>query len=716
MHEPSEEQMAIINYIIDGKNVVVDACAGSGKSTTILSAAKRMPNERFLQITYNSSLRQDVVAKASELGISNLEVHTFHSLAVKYFLPSAHTDTGLRQILNSRMLPTRPLPEYDIVVLDEAQDMSLIYYRFIRYVIGHLVNKIQILVMGDWMQGLYEFKGADTRFLTLADKIWCGFDWLQSPLFCKCTLRTSYRVTNEMAEFVNQVMLGEPRLVAQKSGGKVVYIRNSRINIERVVVFRIKQLVDGGTPPDDIFILGGSVSGPNSNIRRIENALVEANIPTHVPMNEVVDKIDERVIQGKVVFSTFHSVKGRQRKHVFVVGFDQTYFSFFARNAPTDQCPNTLYVACTRATEGLYLLEFDQYDTDRPLEFLRKSHIEMKKECGDFIEFKGHPKNIFYENSAADQDAALIPTYHTTPTKLIKFLPESVVEEISTILDQLFVVEQPKMEDIEIPGVVRTKTGFYEDVSDLNGIAIPCIYYDYMEEKWGGGGNNQNLVLYDIIQNKLDDMRPNDHAFLRNLFAEIDPTNMKGAGDYLYMANMYVSVSERLYYKMKQITKPEYSWLTDDMISRCKERMDQSIGRDCVMGLPEYEKAFIHYTMERENLLIDAELARIYGSDARFRFSARLDVLSDTTIWEIKCTSQLSTDHFIQVIIYAWLWKTVYPDIPKMFRIINIKTGEILRLVAEPEKIDDIFVQILRGKYGKMAPVTDEEFIANCLV
>jgi len=716
MHDPSEEQMVIINHIENGNNVIADACAGSGKSTTILSAAKRMANKRFLQITYNSSLRQDVVTKTGELYIYNLEVHTFHSLAVKYFLPNAYTDTGIRQIINGEMKPSTTLPVIDVIVLDEAQDMSLIYYRFIRYFMGFLTKKVQLVVMGDWMQGLYEFKGADTRFLTLADKIWRGCESLETDIFFNCTLRTSYRITNQMADFVNIVMIGEPRLVAQKGGERVSYIRNGRNNIERIVTHRVKTLIESGVEPSDIFVLGGSVSGPNSNIRRMENALVEANIPTHVPMNEIVDKMDERIIQGKVVFSTFHSVKGRQRKYVFVVGFDNTYFSFFARNKDTTICPNTLYVACTRATDGLYLLEFDQYDTDRPLDFLRKSHIEMKRDCIDFMDFKGIPKNIFYENANCQDGAITIPTYHTTPTKMIKFLPESVIEEISTILDRVFIQDLGKTAEIDIPSIVKTSRGFYEDVSDLNGIAIPSIYYDHLEDVWGGSEHaKQNIVLYDIIREKLGDMRANDHMFLRNLFNEIEPANMKTVADYLYLANMYVSVSERLYYRMKQISKNEYSWLTEEMISHSKDRLNASIGADCLDNAPQYEKTFIHYTMEPEHILIDAALSRLYGQDARFRFSARLDVLSDTTIWEIKCTSQLSTDHLIQVIIYAWLWKTINPTCPKTFKIINIKTGEILRLDASDQEMDDIFVRILRGKYGKLEPIDDSEFLEMCL-
>jgi len=131
INSPSPEQQIIINHIISGENAVVDACAGSGKSTTILSCAQAEPHKRFIQMTYNSALREDILAKIAEYKIKNLEVHTYHSLAVKYFLRSAHTDTGIRSILDNQIEPLTQIPAFHVVVLDEAQDMTLLYYSSI---------------------------------------------------------------------------------------------------------------------------------------------------------------------------------------------------------------------------------------------------------------------------------------------------------------------------------------------------------------------------------------------------------------------------------------------------------------------------------------------------------------------------------------------------------------------------------------------------------
>ena len=130
--QPSEEQQIIIDHIKSGKNVIVNAVAGSGKSTTIISLARQLSDKTIFQITYNSMLRHEMKEKVENLDLPNLTIHTFHSLAVKYYLDSAHTDTELRHILYHKTPPRiKPLPNIDILAIDEAQDMSLLYFHFI---------------------------------------------------------------------------------------------------------------------------------------------------------------------------------------------------------------------------------------------------------------------------------------------------------------------------------------------------------------------------------------------------------------------------------------------------------------------------------------------------------------------------------------------------------------------------------------------------------
>ena len=709
MNTVSSEQAIIIDHIKDGKNVVVDACAGSGKSTTILSCAKAMPTKRFLQITYNSMLRMEIKEKVQSLGLKNIIVHTYHSLAVAKYSKNAFTDTGLRQVLYQNMPVLTSIKPQDVIVLDEAQDMTFLYFQFVVKYCREMGTPFQLLILGDYMQGLYEFKGADIRFLTMAHEIWSNFVNLQTNEFIKCSLKISYRITKPMADFVNKVMLGEDRVEACKEGRPILYIRNSKYFLQRTIVYNILELIKLGVNPSSIFVLGASVKGVNSQIRRIENVLVEAGIPCHVPMLET-DKIDEKVIHGKVVFSTFHCVKGRQRPYVFVIGFDNSYFKTYAKTNEPEKCPNTLYVGCTRATDGLFLLERAELSTDQPLKFLKMDHNEMKMQ--PYIDFKGQPRTVFYEKPEEEKEN--IQKHHITPTELIKFIPESVLEEISPILDKIFIKIQnfEEMDVLDIPVMVHTKNGYYEDVSDLNGIAIPAMYYDYIESEWEDREKPYQNVLYDIIKESMGNTKPGEHLFLKNIIKELSP-EFESVNDYLYLANIYVASQEKLYFKLKQIEKDEYNWLEPCILSKCKERLLQILEEECRLEKPSVEETIINVLDEDAHVYID-EILDKHFPNKKFRFTARIDLITWKTVWELKCTTVISQDHLLQVVIYCWLWRRMNPNCKRDFKIFNIKTGEIVMLDASMEILDKIILSLLNGKYETHLPPNDEDFLNDC--
>jgi len=705
----SGEQLHILASVKNGKNVVVQAVAGSGKSSTVLSIAADNADKKILQLTYNSSLRTEIKEKVLKLELKNITIHTYHSLSVRYYLPTSYTDTGIRRILYYDLPARYDIPKYDIIVIDETQDMTLLYFqlarKFIRNMCSASDHKIQILVLGDELQSLYEFKGADARFLTLAEEIWRDNPYLRTREFEHCTMRMSYRITNQICSFVNQVMLGETRMDACRDGPVVKYIRNSRTNLEKSVIYEVNRLLAAGAKPSDFFIIGASTKSAKSNVRKMENVLVSQGIPCHVPMLEN-ENGDDRVIGGKVVFTTFHCVKGRQRPYVFIVGFDNSYLDFYARNLPKDRCPNTLYVGATRATHELFLLESDNYTTDRPLPFLHMTHHEMKAE--PYVQFKGQPRSIFYsDDRVVPESINLIEKHYETPTNMIKFIPESVVEDISPIVDRIFVLENGEQIDLDIPAILETKRGYFEEVSDLNGIAIPIMYYHWIEELFADPATPKSNILLGLIHENIENMKKHEHQFLRDIVDGL-PEKNETISDYLYLANVYVATQEKLYFKLKQIDREEYGWLTNSMFDQCKERIHSIIGQE-MTNRPKIEETIIHPGMDDEHAKIDACLAP-YFENKKFRFTARIDLNTESTIWELKCTSKLSMDHMIQVVIYAWIWN-VTRDEKKVFKLLNIKTGEIMVLNATMEELTHIVVSILQGKYLEHEPKTDEEFI-----
>ena len=103
------------------------------------------------------------------------------------------------------------------------------------------------------------------------------------------------------------------------------------------------------------------------------------------------------------------------------------------------------------------------------------------------------------------------------------------------------------------------------------------------------------------------------------------------------------------------------------------------------------------------------------GNEYLYRFTARTDFITENAIWEWKCTSKLTTEHKIQLVLYAWIWKMVYKT-PKRFFLFNIKTGELFELISdEIEDMTKIVVEIIKGKYVKAEKKTEEEFIKDSI-
>jgi hypothetical protein len=701
MQSPSEEQSVAIQNIVLEKNVMVDACAGSGKSTTILSCAKILPQKQFLQMTYNKDLRQEVKENIEKYDLLNINVHTFHSFAVKYYSDHAYDDMGIRKLLRENTPPRIELPKIDILVLDECQDMTMLYFKLMVKSLFDMDRPFQLFILGDKKQGLYEFKGAYIGFLTFAQKIWVNHPLLKCKDFVCCSLKMSYRITQPMADFINHAMLGEIRLLACKPGAPVKYFRRPTNTLITILIQQIKTLLQNkDNSYGDIFILAGSVK--SKNIRRIENQLVQAGIPCYVPMIENKDQLDRRVINNKIVFSTFHSVKGRQRKHTFISGFDSTHMEYFDRDSPKDVCPNPLYVGTSRATNTLIIFETEQPNI-RPLPFLKWTHIDMKLQtCVDFI---GNPMTMA-PIPEKKEEGDYSKTKYLTVTSLIQFVPEDVLDVIFPILDRIFVLEKPAdPEPLDIPSIIETKSGFFEEVSNLNGIAIPIMFYDYLRNE-GSCKTLQRIILQDIKR-----FKENEHAFLKNVVKNM-PETCDTLDDYLYMANILTAVEEELYSKLIQIDINEYTWLKEDVVETCFDRLDETVGEECRNGKWSPEKIIIHSSADEDHKDIDDCLSKLLSKEFRFRFTARIDLTTQNYLWEMKCTSQITVEHKMQTVIYAWLYEMVYKlDKKKQFRLFNIKTNELWKLKYDLDDLTKIVVELLRGKFSKIAKKTDDEYI-----
>ena len=77
----------------------------------------------------------------------------------------------------------------------------------------------------------------------------------------------------------------------------------------------------------------------------------------------------------------------------------------------------------------------------------------------------------------------------------------------------------------------------------------------------------------------------------------------------------------------------------------------------------------------------------------------------------------LKLDNLLQLIVYQWLWNKTEIDKkgPREFKLINMRSGEVLSLENNENIINKIIKLILRNKYGKKNKISNEEFIKKYL-
>ena len=78
----SEEQQNFVNMALEGHNILVNACIGSGKTTAIQLLCNQLPKKkRILYLTYNKLLKLDAKSKIRN---TNVKVQNYDGIASTY--------------------------------------------------------------------------------------------------------------------------------------------------------------------------------------------------------------------------------------------------------------------------------------------------------------------------------------------------------------------------------------------------------------------------------------------------------------------------------------------------------------------------------------------------------------------------------------------------------------------------------------------------------
>lgn len=615
----SQEQEDIINKFKEN-NIIVDSVAGSGKTTTNLYIAKHFENKKILLLTYNSKLKLETRDKVKSLKIKNLETHSYHSFCVKYYNHKCFTDTEIKQIIINNSKCKQNI-KYDIIILDEAQDITNLYYELICKINKDNKKSAKICLLGDKYQSIYDFNNADERYIIYGDQLF-NFNNL---FWEKCNLSISFRVTNKIADFINNCMLNTNRIKSIKdSNVKPKYIIcNVFPDKHDVNLYKpyneIKKYLGLGYNPDEIFILAPSLKSVNCPARLLENYLKmnDPKIPIYVPSSDE-EKLDETIIKNKLIFSTFHQAKGLERKIVMVYGFDNSYFKFYKQNKNTLICPNELYVATTRAKEHLILIH---HEKNNYLPFV------ITKKLQEFADVDGKLKKPDQDKINNEIDIQV--------SHIIKHLPQDVIDKCIDYIE----IKNIRNKNVKIDIPHKIKEGMMqESVSEINGIAIPSYFefcknnemsildYCLYPENLFYSNNTKTLIdFWNIHKQKMEEIKQ----------SKLIKENL------LYISIIYSSLSSQYLFKSYQIEN--YTWLNDDILQKCLERM-QSLNLS------------VNAKMEVSCILSNASNNDVPEILNR-KICGRYDCVDTDNIYEFKCTEKLEKEHYLQLAIYMYVHK-----------------------------------------------------------
>ncbi len=642
----SDEQKTILEHVALGRSVKVDAVAGSGKTTTCLHIAKSNPTKAVFQLTYNARLKLETRARASQLGIQNIEVHSYHAFFVKYFDGSGFTDVSIIECLKRGPPELRAPLRCDILIIDEAQDMNLLYFQLVLLLLRSISDNLpQLIVMGDCKQSIFNFNGADHRFLSLADKIF-------KRDMEEARLSTSYRLTTQTAAFINECCVGAPQMHAVRSGRKPQYVIDNVFG-EEIARRVFEYLTDPRFSAGDIFVLCASVRSEAGPARILANRLTQMGVPIFVSISEE-DPMDEDILTGKVVFSTFHQSKGLERPVVFVLGFDAGYFQFYKRNAGNvGVINNEMYVALTRAKQELILVHHCGHDF---LPFVKRELLP------EYTSFDDSSVSIAARLAQKDGVKSKFKV-----TELLGHINPEVIAELVSDIEQKECA-QGERRRIEFPTKVWDAE-MAEAVADINGVSI-VAYYEFKATK-----------VISFVERLYDA----DEPMKRRVYKNLDKELLRCSTEWLCAGTGY---------KFKRYQIKSFAWIETEMFEAARRRLEKEIG-SAVSEL-SFEKE-CRYTWRGTEI---AGCADIY--DAK-----------NQHLWEIKVVNELKVEHFIQLLLYQWLFEKNGIPVKRCF-LFNVQDGRKVEVAARGrfEHIVDTLIQQKRA--NQTCETRDCVFIEKC--
>ena len=320
----SAEQQLFCDTALAGHNIRVEACIGSGKTTAIQSLCDLFPpNKLILYLTYNKLLKIDAQQKIKNPNVTVTNYHGF----VYPFLQRNHIQCSISDSIRIFTQNRLSIPRYDILIIDEYQDIELDFADMLEYV-KSTNPAMQIIMVGDMAQKIYDKTTLDV--VAWAPKFLESFVDLE---FTQC-----FRLQAELAKKLGKVW--NKNIVGVNSNCVV------RTMYKKNVADYLSQ-----KNPGEILCLGSKTGA----MTKVLNDL-EENYPYKFNKNTVYATIRDgsaNIIpdENTAIFTTYDASKGMEKSICIVFDWNDSYWQ--SRNRHPDSSYEILRnIFCVAASRG----------------------------------------------------------------------------------------------------------------------------------------------------------------------------------------------------------------------------------------------------------------------------------------------------------------------------------------------------------------------------
>lgn len=378
----SADQDRVLDLLDNNYNVTVKANPGSGKTRLILQIASAFPEKNLLVLSFNNELVRSTKLKLEEFETSRAgwtSVQTYHGLMGTLASRTVSDDILFGEMLRTvdfaELRTSWPHRDFDLLVIDEAQDLKERFVLLILMLVAVIATKpTQLVFLYDERQTLYSFypiNNADARYAALAPRIY-------GPYLERCdwehvVLPVSYRLSPQSVALLNALVPGCNMVSSTVQPVLHNYITLYLADVYRdsasIVLDIIHREAGIAKHYGSILILVNSIHSPHSPARAVVDTLVSNGIPVHIPRgsNRVATSINNTqaigdVRKNKVCVMTDCGSKGQEFSCVIKISETWLLEEQFMTNARI--------VALSRQRDRLYIIQHARHTTQQQIDDL----------------------------------------------------------------------------------------------------------------------------------------------------------------------------------------------------------------------------------------------------------------------------------------------------------------------------------------------------------